>query len=59
MVGWFWKYGRIALVVLERSSGTQLVFFKKLDLHPSAEDDVGKAEDDENGLSFSEVGWAF
>ena len=39
--------GCIALVVLERSSGTQLVFLKRLDLQPSAEDD-GKGADDGN-----------
>ena len=39
--------GCIALVVLERSSGTQLVFLKRLDLQPSAEDDG--AEDDNKG----------
>ena len=37
-----WMYGGIALVVLERSSGTQLVFLKRLDLQPSAEDDNKK-----------------
>ena len=41
-----WRYGCIALVVLERSSGTQLVFLKRLDLQPSAEDDNKGAEDD-------------
>ena len=37
------------LVVLERSSGTQLVYLKKLDLQPSAEDDNKRAEDDGKG----------
>ena len=46
--------GCIALVVLERSSGTQLVFLKRLDLQPSAEDDDKKAEDDGKARS-SEV----
>ena len=40
------RYGCIALVVLERSSGTQLIFLKKLDLQPSAEDDEKGAEDE-------------
>ena len=61
--GWFWKsgcievwrYRGIVFVVLERSSGTQLVFFKKLDFQPSAEDDVGKAEDDGKKLKMTKM----
>ena len=41
--------GCIALVVLERSAGTQLIFIKRLDLQPSAEDDGKGAEDDGKG----------
>ena len=45
------------LVVLERSSGTQLVFFKKLDLQPSAEDDGKKAEDDGKKLKMTKMNY--
>ena len=41
-----WRFECIAIVVLERSSGTQLIFIKRLDLQPSAEDDGKGAEDD-------------
>ena len=41
------------LVVLERSSGTQFVFLKRLDLQPSAEDDGKGAEDDGKDFPFS------
>ena len=40
------RFEYIAFVVLERSSGIQLVFIKRLDLQPSAEDDDKGAEDD-------------
>ena len=49
-------YGCIALVVLERSSGIQLVFLKRLDLQPSAEDDGKRAEDDGKGAEDDDKG---
>ena len=44
------------LVVLERSSGTQLIFLKRLDLQPTAEDDKKGVEDDEKGTEDDEKG---
>ena len=43
------------LVVLERSSGTQLIFLKRLDLQPTAEDDKKGAEDDEKGVEDDDL----